>query len=60
MAISAGEKIGVMQASKEEHEGVVALPIFGADAVDLELVDAEQAPELLIDAEVHAEARGGA
>ena len=41
------------------HEGLVGLPVLGADAVDLELVDAEQAPELLPDLEVHAEARDG-
>src|SRR5690606_23673044 len=37
-------------------ERVVRLPVFRTDPVDLELVDAEQAPELLPDLEVHAEA----
>src|SRR5207249_111854 len=37
-------------------ERVVRLPIFRGDAVDLELVDAEQPPELLPNPEVHAEA----
>ena len=53
---SRGENSGSLSASKRADEGIVRLPIFGADAVDLELIDAEQPPELLIDAKVHAEA----
>ena len=42
---------------ERSHEGIVRLPVFRADAVDLKLIDPEQAPELLIDTEIQSEAR---
>ncbi len=47
---------GLLKGLERPYEGLVGFPIFGADAVDLELVDAQQAPELLIDAKIQPEA----
>ncbi len=40
-------------------EAFVRLPVFHADAIDLELVDPEKTPELLADREIEAEPPDG-
>src|SRR5690349_17687927 len=46
----------LLQRLERGDEAFIRLPILHADAVDLKLVDAQQAPELLVNREIHAEA----